>query len=120
MSEDRIEGAARQGLGRAEDAIGGLTGNGRTQANGKIDQAKGKIQDAYGQIKGQAQDALDQAQTRARDALEQAQSKAQDIYGDVEDYIRQNPLAAVGVGVGVGIVLGLLLRGGKKTVYIEK
>ena len=109
MSEDRIEGAAKQGVGKLQDAAGGLVGSDKTQAKGKINEAAGSVQNTYGQIKDQAADVLDQARDQAGD-----------VYEQVESYVREQPLAAIGVGVGVGVVLGMLLRGGRKTVYIRK
>jgi ElaB/YqjD/DUF883 family membrane-anchored ribosome-binding protein len=60
---------------------------------------------------------VDQARKRLNDALEQAK----ETYGEVreqalstvrvaDDFISDNPYAAVGIGVAVGMVLGLLLR----------
>jgi uncharacterized protein YjbJ (UPF0337 family) len=89
MTEDRIVGAVKNGLGRVEDGVGGLTGDLRTQARGKFDQAAGAVQEKFG---------------KARD-------QAQDIYGEVEDFTKAQPLTALAVTLGVGVVLGLLLRG---------
>ena len=109
MSEDRIEGAAKHGVGRVQDAIGGLTGGDKMQAQGKLNEAAGTVQNAYGQVKDQAADVLDQA----RDHF-------QDTYDQLESFVREQPFAAAAVGVGVGLVLGMLLRGGRKTVYVRK
>ena len=109
MSEDRIEGAAKQGLGRLQDAAGGLVGSDKTQAKGKLNEATGSLQNAYGQVKDQASDVLDQAK-----------DQAQDTYDQLESFVREQPFAAAAVGVGVGLVLGLMLRGGRKTVYVRK
>ena len=109
MSEDRIEGAAKQGVGRVQDAIGGLMGADKMQAKGKLNEAAGSVQNAYGQVKDQAADVLDQA----RDQF-------QDSYDQIETFVREQPFAAAAVGVGVGLVLGMMLRGGRKTVYVRK
>jgi uncharacterized protein YjbJ (UPF0337 family) len=109
MSNDRIEGAVREGVGRVQDAAGGLFGNSKTEMRGKLNQAAGSAQNAYGQVKDQASDALDQA----RDQFS-------DIYDEVEAYVRDQPMAALAIGAGVGLVLGLLMRGGRKVVYVRK
>ncbi len=109
MSEDRIEGAAKQGLGRVQDAAGGLLGNDKAQAKGKMNEAAGSVQNAYGQIKDQAADVMDQAR-----------DQAEDVYEQLETFVRDQPMAAVAVGLGLGLVLGMMLRGGRKTVYIRK
>ncbi len=89
MTDDRIMGAAKNGLGRVEDAIGGLTGDLRGQARGKFDQAAGAVQEKFGQARGQAQD----------------------VYGEVEAFAKAQPLTALAVTLGVGMLLGLLMRG---------
>ncbi len=109
MSDDRIEGAAKQGVGRVQDAIGGLVGSDKTQAKGKMNEAAGSLQNTYGQVKDQAADVLDQAKDQAQDSYEQ-----------IESFIRDQPFAAAAVAVGVGLILGMMLRGGRKTVYVRK
>ncbi len=56
MDENRIEGAARDVGGKLQDAVGGLTGDTSTQARGKANQATGQIQDTYGKVVDQLQD----------------------------------------------------------------
>ncbi len=98
MTYDRIEGAVRKGVGHVQDAVGGLTGDGRTQADGKLNQAAGSVQDVVGK----------------------ARERASDLYGEVESYAKQQPLAALAVTLGLGVVVGLILSGGRKTVYLSK
>lgn len=88
---DNIEGGVKKGLGRVEDAIGGFTGDLRTQARGKFDQVAGAAQEKFGQARG----------------------SAEDIYGELEEFTKAQPLTALAVTLGVGVVLGLLLRGGR-------
>jgi uncharacterized protein YjbJ (UPF0337 family) len=109
MSNDRIEGAVKEGFGRVQDAAGGLTGNGDTQLRGKLNQAAGSAQNAYGQLKDQAGDVLDQARDQFAD-----------VYDEVEGFVRDQPLTALAIGVATGLALGLLLRGGRKVVYVRK
>ena len=105
MTEDRLEGGVKGGVGRIQDAAGGLLGDDKMQLKGKLNEAAGTLQDTYGQVKDQASDLLDQAQ---------------DVLGDVETFVREQPFAAAAVGVSLGLVLGMLLRGGRKTVYVRK
>jgi uncharacterized protein YjbJ (UPF0337 family) len=49
MDEDRISGTARNVGGKIEEGVGRLTGDARTQIQGKLDQAAGAAQDLYGQ-----------------------------------------------------------------------
>jgi uncharacterized protein YjbJ (UPF0337 family) len=56
MDEDRISGTARNTGGKIEEGIGRLTGDARTQIQGKLDQAAGAAQDLYGQTADAARD----------------------------------------------------------------
>jgi uncharacterized protein YjbJ (UPF0337 family) len=56
MDEDRISGTARNTGGKIEEGIGRLTGDARTQIQGKLDQAAGAAQDLYGQAADAARD----------------------------------------------------------------
>lgn len=49
--KDRIEGSAKQALGKAKEIGGKIIGDSKLQAEGKADQAEGKIQNAVGGIK---------------------------------------------------------------------
>ena len=109
MSDDRIEGAARKGLGHIQDAVGGLTGDARTQATGKLNEAAGSVQNAYGKVKDQADDVLD-------DARYQAEA----VFGELRDYVREKPLLAVGLGVLTGVLLWHMLGANRKVIYIRK
>src|SRR5579859_4957456 len=96
---DRIEGAVREGLGRVQDGLGGLTGDARTQAKGKLNEAVGSLQSAYGRATEHAWEALD----RTRD-------KAEAAYSDMDGYLRRQPLVGLGVGLGLGLLLALVLQ----------
>ena len=95
MTDDRIEGAVREGIGHVQDAVGGLAGDESVQIKGKLNQAAGSIQNAYGKT------------------VETASRQAQDILGEVESFAKEQPLAAVGLSVGLGFVLGLLVGRGR-------
>ena len=47
MDDDRIAGTARSLGGQVEEGVGRLTGDLRTQAKGRADQALGTAQDMY-------------------------------------------------------------------------
>jgi uncharacterized protein YjbJ (UPF0337 family) len=50
MDPNRIEGAARELGGRAQDAVGNAIGDSRTQARGVLNQGYGQAQNAAGQL----------------------------------------------------------------------
>ncbi|MEP9397366.1 CsbD family protein [Mesorhizobium sp. KR2-14] len=51
VNKDQIKGVAKQAKGAVEEAAGKLTGNKRTEAEGKVDKVAGKIQKGYGDAK---------------------------------------------------------------------
>lgn len=90
MTDQRVEGAVRKGVGHLQDAIGGLTGDTETQARGKINQAAGAVQDTYGQV------------------IDTVVGNAQDAFDEIHGFVKARPLAAVGVGVALGVLVGLV------------
>ena len=58
MDKDRIEGSATQAKGAVKEAFGKVTGDAKTEAEGKADKAAGKMQNAIGGAKDAARDAL--------------------------------------------------------------
>lgn len=57
MDKDRIAGAAHQAKGAMKDTAGKITGDKRTEAEGKAEKAAGKVQNAVGGAKDAARDA---------------------------------------------------------------
>lgn len=110
--DEQIAGVTKQGLGRVQDAVGGLTGDGKTQAKGKLNEAAGAVQQAFGQLKGGAKDAFG-------DALQKTRAKVHDQLDAVEDYVTAKPLPAVAIAAAAGVVIGLLLRGRSRTIYLR-
>jgi uncharacterized protein YjbJ (UPF0337 family) len=51
MDKDRIEGSATQAKGKVKEWTGKVTGDSKTEAEGKADQVKGKFQNAVGGLK---------------------------------------------------------------------
>jgi uncharacterized protein YjbJ (UPF0337 family) len=51
MDKDRVKGSVTNMSGKAEEAAGNLTGDAKLQSEGKMDQGKGKVQNAVGSIK---------------------------------------------------------------------
>jgi uncharacterized protein YjbJ (UPF0337 family) len=51
IDKDRSEGAAKNMGGKIKEGIGKLTGDSRTEAEGKSDQVEGKVQNTVGGIK---------------------------------------------------------------------
>ena len=60
MDKDRIEGAAHQAKGAVKETIGKVTGDAKTQAEGKAEKAEGKVQNAIGGAKDAIREAAKQ------------------------------------------------------------
>ncbi len=58
MDKDRIEGAAKQVKGTIKEAVGKVTGDSKTQAEGVAEKAAGKLQNSIGGAKDEARDSL--------------------------------------------------------------
>jgi len=59
MDKDRIEGAGKQIKGTVKEAWGKVTGDAKTEAEGKADKAEGRIQNAIGGVKDAARETRD-------------------------------------------------------------
>ncbi|PWC49883.1 CsbD family protein [Azospirillum sp. A26] len=58
MDKDRIEGAARSIKGAIKEAAGKLTGDTKTEAEGRGEKAAGKVQNTVGGAKDAVRDTL--------------------------------------------------------------
>ena len=57
MDKDRLQGSANQAKGAIKEGVGKLTGDAKLQAEGAMDKAKGKVQNAVGGAKDAIRDA---------------------------------------------------------------
>ena len=51
MDKEHIKGTADKAKGAVKDAVGGLTGDDKLQAEGKMDKAKGTARQVAGDVK---------------------------------------------------------------------
>ncbi len=51
MDKDKIEGGVKDAGGKAKEAWGDATDNEETEGEGKADQAKGNVQEGFGDLK---------------------------------------------------------------------
>jgi uncharacterized protein YjbJ (UPF0337 family) len=56
MDKEHVKGAADKAKGAIKDAAGGLTGDTKLQAEGKLDKAKGAAHNAVGDVKDALKD----------------------------------------------------------------
>nr|WP_294529244.1 CsbD family protein [uncultured Rhodopila sp.] len=59
MDKDRVEGAMHQAKGTVKEAIGKVTGDAKTEAEGVAEKEAGKVQNTVGGVKDSAREALD-------------------------------------------------------------
>ena len=99
MNEDRVVGTARNVGGQLEEGFGRVTGDVKSQVEGKIKQATGAAQDLY----GQARDA-------AGDAAKAVQERAAPLEEVLRNTIENRPYTAVAVALAVGWFVGRMSR----------
>jgi uncharacterized protein YjbJ (UPF0337 family) len=99
MNEDRVAGTAKNIGGQVEEGFGRVTGDYKTQAEGRIRQAAGAAQDLYGQARDAAGEAARAVQERAA-PFEQA----------LRNTIENRPYTAVVAALAIGWVIGRMSR----------
>lgn len=120
MAENQMEGAARNVGGKVESAVGNLTGDTKTKADGKIDQVAGQAQRAYGDAKDAVSSAADQAQSKLGDVAKQVSDQASQLGGQayeqgskaakyVGDYVSNEPVAVMLGVAALGMLVGYLI-----------
>ena len=109
MDKDRIAGAAKDFAGKAEGAVGNLTGDAKTQAEGRAREAAGTVQNLYGQAKDAVSDATDAAVNYAKDAYGNPGDTIRDSQKAVAQTVQDNPLGALLIAGGIGFALALMM-----------
>ena len=99
MTNPRIDGAAETLTGKAQSALGRLTGDSRLQLDGRLNEVTGKARDAYGRVIDELDGLVEKApreyQGRARQGL---------------DFARRKPLLTTGIVAGLALLLSGLGR----------
>ena len=129
---DKLEGNFNEAKGKMKDAVGGLTGDAKTQGEGKIDQVTGQAQQAFGDAKdkvnefaGDTADTVSDAASRATDTLretaETVKAKASEVGSKVYEAsqtagqyvgstIQEQPiLSLIGIAA-IGYLVGYLVH----------
>lgn len=61
LNKDERDGKIDQAKGRVKQAVGDLTGDKRLRTEGKVDEAKGKVQETVGNVRHAVGDAVKDA-----------------------------------------------------------
>jgi uncharacterized protein YjbJ (UPF0337 family) len=116
MDKDRIAGSAKDFAGKVEGTVGSMTGDAKTQAEGRAREAAGTVQNLYGQAKDAASDVADTAVNYARDAKDTVKDAYENSGDTIRDgqkamakTVQDNPLGALLVAGGIGFALALLM-----------
>ncbi len=109
MDKDRIAGAAKDFAGKAEGVVGNMTGDAKTQAEGRAREAAGTVQNLYGQAKDAVSDATDAAVNYAKDAIGNPADTLRGSQKAVADTVQENPLGALLIAGGIGFALALMM-----------
>ena len=109
MDKDRIAGSAKDFAGKVESTVGGLTGDAKTQTEGRAREAAGTVQNLYGQAKDAASDVADAAVSYAKDAYDNSGDTFRGGQKAVAKSVQDNPLGALLVAGGIGFALALLM-----------
>jgi uncharacterized protein YjbJ (UPF0337 family) len=59
MDKDRVAGSAKEIKGAVKEAVGKVVGDAKLESEGKVDRAKGKVQNAIGGLKDVVRDAVE-------------------------------------------------------------
>jgi uncharacterized protein YjbJ (UPF0337 family) len=98
MDENTLEGGLRQGVGRAEQAIGDTYGDLGMSLHGRVQEIAGKVQTAYGQAKDTAAGTV----------------------GGVDAFVTERPYLTAAIAAGVGLLFGFALGLGRPKVIIVR
>ena len=98
MDENILEGGLRQGVGRAERAVGDASGDLGLSLHGKVQELTGKVQTAYGQAKDTAAETI----------------------GGFDAFVTERPYLTAAIAVGIGVAFGFLLGTGRPKVIIVR
>lgn len=110
MDENRVEGMARTIGGKVEGAVGDLTGDQKSQAEGAVDKTVGKAQRLYGQAKDTVRDVGGDYGSQLLDQVEE--------YGDMlAEKVDERPITAMLIAAGVGFLLALATKPAPQVVY---
>jgi uncharacterized protein YjbJ (UPF0337 family) len=78
MNRDQFRGASRHLKGRAQSAVGGITGDPASQVRGAANQVAGGAQYAYGRARDRAEDLLDDGRDIAHEVRDRAGNLVED------------------------------------------
>lgn len=113
MDEKRVTGEVNKLAGQVQGAVGDLTGDTKTQVEGRARETQGTAENLAGQAKdaiGQAADQLQGAFENGRDRLTGADEVYRQGNEAVRRYMEAAPLGTLLVAAGIGYFVGWLIH----------
>ena len=99
MNEDRVAGTAKNIVGRAQESLGQVVGDAKTQVEGIANQVKGSAQDLYGHARESASQVASETAAATRQTASSFESSLREL-------IETQPYTAVLLALGIGWLLG--------------
>ncbi len=83
-----------------------LTTQGSERAHDIVDKLESTLSDVEGTVRGVSAQATEHAEALSREA----QTKAAETLSNIEQYVREKPVQAIGIAFAAGILTSVLLR----------
>lgn len=109
MDKDRIVGSAKDFAGKVESTVGGIAGDPKTEATGRVREGAGSAQNLYGQAKDAARQASDAAVGYAKNAYDNSGDTLRDGSQAIAHRVQENPLGSLLIAGAIGFALGILM-----------
>ena len=110
VDTDRVTGAAKEFVGKAQGAAGDFTGSKNDSVEGRFREAQGSAENLYGQAKDTVRRVSDEGGHYAEDAYEHAGDYARRGTRAVAQQVEESPIVALLIAGAVGYGLALLMH----------
>ena len=78
-------------------------------AEALLNATAGQAGEKVSEVRAKAEDSIRAAREALAEAGDEALERTREAVASADEYVRENPWAAVGIAAGIGLVVGLLL-----------
>jgi uncharacterized protein YjbJ (UPF0337 family) len=110
MDENRVARTARNVAGKAQEGVGRLAGDVKTEMEGRLNQAAGSAQELYGQARDAAREGVEAVQESADEVAKTLRKQSAGLEQKLRSSMNARPLMTVAMALGVGWFLGRMLH----------